>query len=138
MGKAVLDPPPVQSSFPKNLVLLAPFKSYDELPLCQCDGWLYTSGWDGIPTLLIDLAYEGVPIVASAVEGVRELIGPQTGWPIDDWEEPTVYVAAINDMLASPRERIQRAKRLQEAASEAHSMEQFNRDVAELFWRSER
>ena len=52
-GKAVLDLSPDMSNLPENLQVNGPFVTYDDLPLEDCDGWLYTSAWDGMPTILI-------------------------------------------------------------------------------------
>jgi glycosyltransferase involved in cell wall biosynthesis len=98
-GKAVLDSAPDLSSLPPNMTLNDPFKTYDDLPLRNADGWLYTSGWDGIPTILIELAALGVPIVASAVGGVPEVIDETTGWPLDETATAEDYARAINAML---------------------------------------
>ncbi|MHB8885621.1 MAG: glycosyltransferase family 4 protein [Methylovirgula sp.] len=129
-GKALLDAPPDLSKLPRNVRMMGSFKSYDELPLAFCDGWLYTSAWDGMPTILIELANQGMPIVASAVEGVCELIGPESGWPVSDWQNPLAYVAALREMITSPKERVTRAKRLQNMASESYSVGKYDSDLA--------
>ncbi|MCM2469095.1 glycosyltransferase family 4 protein [Agrobacterium vitis] len=107
--------------FPSNLELRSPFKSYDELPLDDADAWLFTSAWEGMPTLIIELAVRGVPIVASAVGGIPELIDETTGYPIAADAEYDVYVAALRKVIADPADRVERAGRLQTKALERHS-----------------
>lgn len=143
-GKAVLDQPPDVSSLPENLTLEGPFASYDELPLEACDGWLYTSAWDGMPTILIELAAMGMPIVASAVGGVPEMIDTDTGWPIA-WPAPkpgadttptasevAEYVTAIREMLDHPEKRRERVTALQARVWARHVQERFGADLQSL------
>ena len=120
-GKAVLDAPPDLSRLPANLRLHGAFDSYGNLPLAASDGWLYTSGWDGIPTILIELAAHGLPIVASAVGGVPELIDETTGWPLAAEATAADYAAAITAMLADPEERRKRGEALQDRVRRQHS-----------------
>ena len=120
-GKAVLDAPPDLTLVPKNLKINGPFSSYEELSLPESDGWLYTSSWDGIPTILIELGSMGVPIVASSVGGVSEVIDTTTGWPILGDEDAAAYVEAIEQMLASADDRVARAAALQRRIVSRHS-----------------
>jgi glycosyltransferase involved in cell wall biosynthesis len=120
-GKAVLDAPPDLSRLPANLRMHGAFAGYGDLPLAASDGWLYTSGWDGIPTILIELAAHGLPIVASAVGGVPELIDESTGWPLAAGATAHDYAAAIREMLDAPVERCRRAAALQDRVRRQHS-----------------
>lgn len=124
-GKAVLDAPPDLSRLPSNLRLHPPFRSFSDLPLADSDGWLYTSAWDGMPTILIELAALGVPMVASAVGGVPELVDSTTGWPLGEAATARDYAAALTEMLASPEDRRARAAALQDRARRQHSRESF-------------
>lgn len=129
-GKAVLDKPPKLKKLPSNLQLNAPFKSYSELPLEHSDGWLYTAAWDGLPTILIECAAMGVPIAASAVGGVPELIDETTGWPVRDPDNVEAYVAAVTAMLGSDEERLMRTSALQDRIRTRHSTEAYKQAIA--------
>lgn len=120
-GAGTIDKLGPLGEFPFNLELRPPFKSYDELPLDDADAWLFTSAWEGMPTLIIELAVRGVPIVASAVGGVPELIDETTGYPIAADAEYDVYVAALRKAISDPADRVERAERLQAKALERHS-----------------
>lgn len=129
-GKAVRDAPPDLSRLPANLRMHGAFHSYGDLPLAASDGWLYTSGWDGIPTILIELAAHGLPIVASAVGGVPELIDETTGWPLPAEATAADYAAAITAMLAAPEERRKRAAALQDRVRRQHSRAAYSAALA--------
>jgi len=131
-GKAVLNSPPDMSALPPNLEVNPPFQSYDELPLTDADGWFYTSAWDGIPTILIELGSMGLPIVASSAGGVPELIDETTGWCVANDAPAEEYAEAIKEMLADPDERMRRATALQQRVRQRHSREAYSAMLGEL------
>lgn len=124
-GQFLLDEGRKLPDLPINMVVRKPYTSFDELPLNEATGWLYTSGWDGIPTILIELAARSVPIVASRVGGVGELIDKTTGWPIDPDADVADYVAAITELASSPELALKKAKALQRRASKLHSTQEY-------------
>ncbi|MDO5622706.1 MAG: glycosyltransferase family 4 protein [Paracoccus sp. (in: a-proteobacteria)] len=128
-GKAVLDQPPDLSQLPANMSLMGVYTSIDELPLTDCDGWLYTSGWDGLPTILIEIAARGMPVVASAVGGVPELVTPQTGWPVPPDAGTDDYVRILREMLEAPGERQRRGRALLDLARSRHSQTHYRRQL---------
>lgn len=67
---------------------------------------LYTSGWDGLPITLLDATIAGLPVVASAVGGVPEFIGEETGYPVWDHDSPSAYVQRINEAMADDLARL--------------------------------
>ena len=81
---------------------------------------------------LIELARLGVPVVASAVGGVPELVTEQTGWPVPADAPAEAYVAALRDMLSRPEERVTRAARLQAVACGRHAPEEYDRRIAAI------
>jgi glycosyltransferase involved in cell wall biosynthesis len=129
-GKAVLDAAPNVKNLPKNVTLHHPFASYDELPLAESDGWLYTSAWDGLPTILIECAALGIPITASAVGGVPELIDESTGWPVRSPNEVQAYVCALRDMLGDSQARVRKVQALQARVRERHSRSAYMAAIA--------
>jgi glycosyltransferase involved in cell wall biosynthesis len=128
-GRAMMDTPPDLSQLPTNIEMKSHFADYLDLPLGDCDGWLYTSEWDGMPTLLIELAHHGMPIVASSIEGVCELIDEHTGWPVQEWNEPNAYVVALEQMIADPAQRAIRGRQLQEKVSINYSTKNFDKEL---------
>lgn len=131
-GKAVLDAAPDLDASPDNLSVRDPFLSYEELPLELSDGWLYTSSWDGIPTILIECGQRGIPLVASAVGGVAELVDEKTGWPLSPGANTEDYVTAIREMLADSDERVLRATALQKRVRERHQMARYKDHISQI------
>ncbi len=132
-GKPVLDQSVDMTDLPDNLTVHPPYRSLFELPLSDCDGWLYTSAWDGLPTVLIECAQLGLPVVASLVGGVGELITQESGWPVAEVEDVDAYVEAIRAMLADPQEKLRRARNLQAAARERHTAAMYAQTMRRFF-----
>lgn len=131
-GADGIDAVSLSGDLPVNLTLNGAFKSYEELPLHDADVWLFTSAWEGMPTLIIELAVRGVPIVASAVGGVPELIDESTGYPIPSDAGPQAYVDGLREALADPEERVERARCLQSKALERHSRSAYVRRLEQI------
>ena len=125
-GKAVLDAPPDLDDLPENLSMEGTFRRFDELPLEEADGYLYTSDWDGIPTMVIELGALGMPIVASAAGGVPEVIDDTTGWTVPVGAPVAAHVDALREMLADPDRRLARARALKAKVAREHSAETYS------------
>ncbi|HEX7738963.1 MAG TPA: glycosyltransferase family 4 protein, partial [Marmoricola sp.] len=112
-GESVQQSGPIHA-LPDNISLEGAYTEFEALDLSTADAWLYTSGWDGVPSQLLEVAMTGVPIVGSGVGGTTEVLDPSGSWPIDDVEDPDAYVAAIREILAAPGPARERALHLRE------------------------
>ncbi len=108
------------------------FDRFDDLPLEDAGAWLFTALWEGMPITIIELAIRGVPIVASAVGGVPELIQPDTGWPLPADSGAEDYVAALRCALAAPDEAMRRAETLQRRVAGAYTEAAYDASLAAL------
>ena len=113
---------------PPNIRLMGVYDGFDQLPLDDVDFLLYTSGWDGIPNVVLEGAQSGLPIVASAVGGVPEVVTPETGYPVVDTDEPTAYVAAIEELLADPAAATRRSTLLREQVHQLFDADAYRAD----------
>ena len=99
---------------PDNVRLEGAYAHISEIPLAEADAWLYTSGWDGVPSQLLEVAMTGVPIVGSLVGGTGEVLSEDDAWPVAESEGAETYVAAIRKVLADPGDSRRRALALRE------------------------
>jgi glycosyltransferase involved in cell wall biosynthesis len=132
-GDALLDSPPDLHRSPRNLKLNPGFKNYSDLPLETADAWLFTSAWEGMPTILLELAIRGVAVIASQVGGVPEMADDETSFPVDDIDNPDAYVEAIRFALNNPQVRVERARTMQERAAQRHSTKAYVAKIKEVF-----
>ncbi|WP_026377279.1 glycosyltransferase family 4 protein [Aestuariibacter salexigens] len=129
-GKPVLDSNSYLSVLPANVHYKGEYSSFNELPLFNCDCWLYTSEWDGIPTILLDVAAFGVPLICARVEGISDLVNQNNSWII----ESNLCVDSILDAIeryfsASESEIIEKSRLLQEYVNSEHSMESYTKKL---------
>ena len=115
-----------------NIILHGVYDGFSSLPLQDFALFLYTSQWDGLPNVLLEAAACGLPIVASSVGGVPEVIHQETGYPVEPYDDIPRYVAAILQVLSRPEEAAGKADRAMRLVSERHSWEHFVRSVAAL------
>ena len=117
------------ANIPSNLKLMGAYEFFEEVPLQSFDFFLYTSQWDGLPNVVVECGMVGLPIVASRVGGVGELIDETTGWPVDDVLNPEAYIQAIDAMLAQPDVVSQRAATLARRARTMFSVQQYRESL---------
>jgi len=116
-GKAVMNDGGIDiDQAPNNIMHMGVYNSIDDVPIASCDCFLYTAGWDGLPTVLIEVGSRAIPIVASDVGGVGDLINTDTGYPIADYANPDEYCLAISHILNHYPEALEKARQCREHA----------------------
>lgn len=87
-----------------NVMMQGHFDGVESLPFNDFPVFLYTSQWDGTPTMIIAAALASIPVVASCVGGVGDIINEKTGFPVRDIEDISLYAKAIRYALENPSE----------------------------------
>ncbi len=128
-GEPVLDAGNGLETPPANVTLEGVYADLAELPLAQCDVWLYTSEWDGVPNILIEIATRGVPIVGSLVGGTGEILREGLSWPVSDIEDVGGYQAGVLAVLADPAAARERAVRLRSEVLTRRTPERYRETV---------
>ena len=113
------------NALPPNVRFFGAYNSFEDLPLDECDFWLYTSQWDGVPSILIEIAMRGISTIASDVGGVGEIINEETGYPVKDALNPSAYVDTIRSLISNPEEAARRAENLWNLAKSRHNHEAY-------------
>ena len=111
----------------RNVRWHGPFNSFAELqPNPVVTGSSYTSGWDGLPNVLVEAVAAGLPIIAPDVGGVRDLCKPATGWLIGGHDDAGGYVVAIRDLLSNRAEALRRREQASNLLEQNHSKRAFD------------
>ena len=109
-----------------NIRFHGPFDGFSSLPLQQFDAFLYTSQWDGLPNILLEAGASGLPIIASDVGGVAELIHHgETGFLASPYDDPEPYRSALLSLLTGRNDLEQLNRRMSCLLAERHSWEAF-------------
>lgn len=116
----------------KNVRMLGGFDGVESLPFAVFPVFLYTSQWDGTPTMVIAAALASIPIVASLVGGVGDIVIKARGYPVSDIEDIALYVAQINEALGNPVQAEAKAAEAREYVIGEHSDAVFAEALAEI------
>lgn len=85
------------------------------------DAFIFTSRWEGMPNILIEVGALGIPVIAPAVGGVGELISADTGYLLPENPSVEEYKLALHELLSDRAESLARASRLLELIESRHS-----------------
>ncbi|WP_328824803.1 glycosyltransferase family 4 protein [Pseudomonas schmalbachii] len=94
--------------------------------------FLYTSGYDGLPNVLLEATAAGLPIVTATVGGIAELVDQDSGYPLDPLAGPLAFVEALRKVLAEPVEAGRRVLNAQVILRERHGWDAFMRSIDAL------
>jgi glycosyltransferase involved in cell wall biosynthesis len=117
---------------PDNVKVEGKYGAFTDLNLGEADVWLYTSAWDGVPTLLLEVAMTGIPIVGSLVGGTGEILSEDDAWPIAEIDDAGAYVKPIREVLANRTAARGRALALRERLLRERSEDSFAKQVTDL------
>jgi glycosyltransferase involved in cell wall biosynthesis len=113
----------------ENIHLMGEFDGSDTLPFDEFPAYLYTSQWDGLPNLILHAAASSIPIVASCVGGVGDVVTEERGFPIYETENISEYVSRLLFALDNPLIAEARAIKAQEYVMQNHTWEQFSESL---------
>lgn len=93
-GKSIINTKDYNLESEPNIKMMGIFDKIKESDIPNCDLFLYTSEWDGVPTILLKVLELNIPIVASNVGGVSEAL--PTISLVNNIEDIDEYVRKIN------------------------------------------
>ena len=117
---------------PGNVRVEGPYDHLGVLDLSSIDAWLYTSAWDGVPSVLLDVAMAEIPVVGGLVGSVGEVLRAEESWPVASWEDPGAYASAIREVLSDAQAACARARALRERLARDRPVHAFGERAAEL------
>lgn len=133
-GKPILDRDAgkLLSALPKNCILKGTYKSLEDVLAEPYTAFVYTSQWDGMPTILLDIAQCGLPIVAPQVGAVPKLVTNDRGWLVEQFDDVDAYVEALTEIAQEPGAAREKAQRLKQFVNEHHSVSAYKAAIDEV------
>lgn len=114
-----------------NIVLHGPIANIQQLNPLDYGALLFTSAYEGLPNVPIEVGAWGLPIVASAAGGLPELIDAETGWLLSTDAKPSAYAEALLEAMR-PTDGAVRGLALRTRVSGRHTWDQLKRRLCEI------
>ena len=130
-GQVVVDGGPPMPDLP-NLRYRGPFSKPETLfdgGAGPYDAFVFTSRWEGMPNVLLEIGSWGTPIIAPTVGGVGELVSDTTGFPLPEQPAAADYLTALQSIVSAPEEAAARAGRMLELIATRHGWSAFRDSV---------
>lgn len=86
-----------------NVVMHGYFARLEDVVSADHVAYLHTAAWEGMPTILFDVAAEGVPICAPDVGGISDFVDNR--WLVPGCENVEEYVRQLSLLADSSQER---------------------------------
>ncbi|MCA8883969.1 MAG: glycosyltransferase [Rhodobacteraceae bacterium] len=120
-----------------NVTMKGAYQGFASLPLEEYGIFLYTSCFDGLPILVLEMMLSGLVMIGPHLGGIPEAVNDECGILIDpnqtDADLVEAYVAAIERCIANP----ERMQRLSDAGirrvEHQHGQAAFDQRVAAIF-----
>ena len=90
---------------------------------------------EGTPMVLFEAMASGVPIVATAVGGIPDVLGRDAGWLVPP-EDPEALADAIDHALGRPEERLERAARAQTLLEGEYGVDRWLDRHDTVYWKA--
>ncbi|WP_029008772.1 glycosyltransferase [Azospirillum halopraeferens] len=108
-----------------NITIRGYFSDLSDIPYKECDVFVYTSAYDGLPVALLEATAMGLPIIAPNVGGISDLINNETGWLVSGPDAVDEYLDALKEIEADPDLVQRKVKAAQSLLVKRHSWEAF-------------
>lgn len=89
-----------------NVTLHGMFERLEDIVRPEHVAYLHTTAWEGLPTILFDVAAAGVPIVAPMVGGIPDFVDER--FLVADHEDVDAFVKQLVLLAGSSEERLMR------------------------------
>lgn len=113
------------------------YDGFEELPVADYDGFIYTAAFDGLPNVVLEAMAAELPVIAPDVGGIGEAVTAQTGFLIQDDTDPDRlaenFVDAIRALYNDWPEAVRRGENGRELIEQRHSRAVFLKRVGEVF-----
>lgn len=130
----IVDEKNLKRACPKNVIFYGQYDGMSEALQCNPTVFLHNALWDGIPNTLLEVGAAGVPIVASAVGAIPDLLGDsgERAILVDNPESAIEFAAAIRTVVANESLASSLAAGLSRHLSTNHSRMSYSETVREF------
>ena len=92
---------------------------------------MFTSYWEGLPNILLEVGLLGLPILAPNVGGVNELISDETGYLVENSIQS--YYSGLTNLVNNMQATRNKSLALRDLILFRHSTEVYRKNVELIF-----
>ncbi len=111
-----------------NVEFRGEYQHINELNLNEYDLYLFTSLYEGIPTIILDMAMGGIPIVTANVGGISEVLGKDYPLFVNNPQNAQAYIDKIKLFYHNKETIIPIMKNIREFILSHHNVERFQKE----------
>jgi glycosyltransferase involved in cell wall biosynthesis len=115
-----------------NIEFRGEYQNIDELDLNEFDLYLFTSLFEGIPTIILDMVMNGIPIVTVNVGGISEVLGSDYPLLVEEPRVPAAYITKIKEFYQHKKELVTKMKDIREYIIKEHNEEIFQKEYRNI------
>ena len=115
-----------------NVEFRGEYQNISELNLDEYDLYLFTSLFEGIPTIILDMAMSGIPIVTAEVGGISEVLGKNYPLLVKEQRNAQAYVDKIKAFYGEKVTIISLMKEIREYIITHHNEETFQSEYRQV------
>jgi len=115
-----------------NVIIYPYFKSISDLNSDDFDLFLYTSCYDGIPNIILEMTSLSIPVVSSKICGIPEVFGNEYELFIEEYENPKSYCEKIELFYKNPEYYYNIMSEIRKKVLDIHSRDNFRKAYLEL------
>jgi glycosyltransferase involved in cell wall biosynthesis len=117
-----------------NLEYCGVYSNIFELDVSECTAWIYTSEWDGVPNMLLEVASLGLPIVGTNYCGGNEVIDESCAFIVKNINSADEFITQIEILLLDMEKSIDMARNLRNKIIIERSYSKFQYEVNEIYF----
>lgn len=111
-----------------NFEFRGEYQHISELDLKEFDLYLFTSLFEGIPTIILDMAMSGIPIVSANVGGISEVLGQDYSLLVNNTRDPQAYIEKINEFYQNKTSIASKMKKIRQYIIDTHNEKTFQNE----------
>ena len=124
----------VNCEYPKvpenhKIRIMGPYDGLCNLPLENYKAMIYPALYAGLPNAIIEAMGNGLPVVASDVGGIHELVDDQTGWLVRDYTNPEAFQETLKQIYEDRESISQKGRNVATIVAQKHSWEDFQKQA---------
>lgn len=118
----------------ENVSFVGPYDGFEALFTENVSLFLYTSNWDGLPNILLEVGSIGIPIVARDTGGISDLVDHDTGWLIRSDATPLDFSTCIRSIFSESAEIPRKVANMKAKIIDRHGWQRFVSEVQKHFY----